>query len=291
MADEPEHNGQGRGSTARRIVLGAQLRRLRESQDITRADAGWSIRSSESKISRMELGRVGFKERDVADLLTMYGVHDDAERGPLLELVRDSNKPDWWRRYSDAMPAWFNDFVGLEEAAARIQTFEMQFIPGLLQTEDYTRAIVDHGRPQDTREERERRVALRMKRQRALNGPTAPRLWAVLDESVLHRPIGGRRVHRAQLEYLLEATRMPNITVQVLPYHLSGYAAEHSFTFLRFQEAELPDLVYVELLTSGQYIEQAKDIETYSRALDRLAVDAETPEQSRQTLHKFLNEV
>jgi transcriptional regulator with XRE-family HTH domain len=282
---------QGLGPTARRMILGSQLRRLRERAGITRGEAGYNIRGSESKISRLELGRVGFKERDVADLLTMYGITEGVERNSFLEMVKESNQPGWWRRYNDLMPGWFNDFVGLEEAASRIQTWEPMFVPGLLQTEEYARAIASYGRPEAVDDETERRVALRMRRQKVLARPDAPRLWAVIDESVLHRPIGSRRGLRAQLEYLLEVTELPNVSVQVLPWHLSGYAAQGAFSLLRFAEPELPNIAYVEHLTGALYLEKLDEIEEYSRSLDRLAVDAETPDRSRQLLSKRLAEI
>lgn len=277
--------------TARRMVLGAQLRRLREAAGISRADAGYAIRGSESKMSRVELGRVGFKERDVADLLTMYGINDPGERQAFLDMVKQSNLPGWWHRYTDVIPNWFNDYVGLEESASRIKAYEHQFVPGLLQTEDYARAVVNHGHPEFSDEHAERRVALRMRRQKILAGPSAPRLWVVVDESVLHRPIGGREVMKVQLEALLEATNMPHISLQILPYENSGHAAEAAFTMLRFAENELPTVVYVEHLTGALYLDRLDEVEIYGRVLDRLAVDAATPGDSRQMLLKILAEI
>lgn len=292
--ESPRFGGGGEQSgapTARRIVLGAQLRRLREAAEISRADAGYAIRGSDSKISRMELGRVGFKERDVADLLTMYGVTDPDERAVFLDMVRKSNERGWWHRYSGTMPTWFQDFVGLEESASLIQSYELQFVPGLMQTEDYIRAVVSHGRPELLDQEGERRVALRMQRQKVLSRPGAPRLWAVVDESVLHRPIGGHRVLREQIEYLLELTRQPNVTLQILPYHMSGYAAEGAFSMLRFADPTLPDVVYIEHLSGALYLDRIEELEIYGRVIDRLAVDAETPDRSRQLLSKFRAEI
>lgn len=273
--------------TARRIVLGAQLRRLREAADITRAEAGYAIRGSDSKISRMELGRVGFKERDVADLLTMYGVTDADERAVFLEMVSKSNERGWWHRFTDLMPDWFQDFVGLEESASLIQNYELQFVPGLLQTEEYIRAVASHGRPEHLDEPTERRVRLRLQRQKVLSRQGAPRLWAVVDESVLHRPIGGIAVLRRQIDHLLEMTRQPNITLQIVPYDMSGYAAEGSFSMLRFAEPALPDVVYIEHLGGALYLDRPNEIELYGRVIDRLAVDAETPDRSRQMLSKI----
>ncbi|GII22377.1 transcriptional regulator [Planosporangium mesophilum] len=277
--------------TALRIVLGAHLRRLREAAEISRHEAGYSIRNSESKISRLELGRVSLKERDVADLLTLYGVADEEQRTAFLDMVKRSNEPGWWHRYGDLLPDWFHDYIGLEEDATRILTYEQQFVPGLMQTEAYARAIASHGRPELGGKEIDRRVALRMQRQTVLARPGAPRLWAVIDESVLHRPIGGRDVMLAQVECLLELTRKPQVTLQVVPFRLSGYAAEGSFTMLRFSEPELPDLVYIEHLIGALYLDKPVEIELYSRVFDRLTVDAETPANTRQLLLKLRAEM
>ncbi|WP_284747289.1 helix-turn-helix domain-containing protein [Amycolatopsis sp. RTGN1] len=279
------------GPTARRMILGSQLRRLREEAGITRQQAGYNIRGSESKISRLELGRVGFKERDVTDLLTMYGVEDSTERQTFLEMVKQSNEPGWWRRFGDTMPNWFTDLVGLEEAAARIQIWEPLYVSGLLQIEGYARAIFSHGRPEMADERVDQLVALRMRRQKMFSRPDAPRVWMVLDESVLYRPIGGMRVLKQQIEYLLEMSALPHVSVQVLPYTRSGLSAEHAFSLLRFGEPELPNIAYVEYLTGAHYIEKREEIEKYSRSLDMLAVDAETPERSRALLAKRRAEI
>jgi uncharacterized protein DUF5753/helix-turn-helix protein len=290
-SDKSDRREQGASSTARRIILGAQLRRLREASGITRGDAGYAIRGSESKISRLELGRVGFKERDVADLLTMYGVTSPADRDAIIEMARQSNERGWWHRYTDLMPGWFTDYVGLEESTSRISSYELQFVPGLMQTEAYILALASHGRPQLATEDTRRRVALRLQRQKLLHRPGAPKLWAVIDESVLHRPVGGRRVLRKQIEHLLEITRLPHISLQVMPYQMSGYAAEGSFSMLRFAEPELPNIVYIEHLSGALYLDRPDEIEQYSRVFDRLMVDAETPENSRQLLGKLLTEI
>ncbi|MEV4050828.1 helix-turn-helix transcriptional regulator [Amycolatopsis sp. NPDC049688] len=279
------------GPTARRMILGSQLRRLREEAGITRQQAGYNIRGSESKISRLELGRVGFKERDVTDLLTMYGVDDPTERRTFLEMVKQSNEPGWWRRFGDTMPNWFTDLVGLEEAAARIQIWEPIYVSGLLQIEPYARAIFSHGRPEMADERVDQLVALRMRRQKMFSRPDAPRVWMVLDESVLYRPIGGMKVLKQQIEYLLEMSALPHVSIQVLPYSRSGLSAEHAFSLLRFGEPELPNIAYVEYLTGAHYIEKREEIEKYSRALDMLAVDAETPERSRSMLAKRRQEI
>jgi transcriptional regulator with XRE-family HTH domain len=272
------------GPTARRLILGSQLRRLREASGISRADAGYSIRGSGSKISRMELGRVGFKERDVADLLSLYGVTSDCERQTFLDMVRQSNQPGWWNRYNDLLPSWFQDYVGLEESASRIQTYEIQFVPGLLQTESYARAVAVRGRRDSAAEEVERRVQLRMRRQKLLAQPQGPRLWAVIDESVLRRPIGGPAVLREQIEHLLEITRQPSVSLQVLPFERGGSSAEGAYSMLRFAEPEIPDIVYLEHLCGALYLDKPDEVEIYTRANHQLAVDAYTPEATRETL-------
>jgi len=164
-------------------------------------------------------------------------------------------------------------------------------VSGLLQIEPYARAIFSNGRPEMANERVDQLVALRMRRQKMFSRPDAPRVWMVLDESVLHRPIGGFDVLKKQIEYLLEITAMPHVSVQILPYTRSGLSAEHAFSLLRFGEPELPNIAYVEYLTGSHYIEKREEIEQYSRALDMLAVDAETPERSRQTLAKRRQEI
>jgi hypothetical protein len=276
------------GPTARRIIVGAQLKRLRDQANVTRAAAGYHIRGSESKISRMESGKVGFKIRDVEDLLTLYGEHDEARRAQVVEIATRSNEQGWWQRSGDAVPEWFSEFVGLESAAERIQIYELLFVPGLLQTEDYARAIVTRGHPETAGPVEQERVRVRMNRQRLLARPDAPRLWAVVDESVLHRPIGGRAVLAGQLDHLAEMSRRPNLTLQIVPNVRSGYAgAESAFTLLRFTEPDVPDIAYVEGLTSAIYLDRVAEVEEYTRVMDQLTIDAFSPDESRTLLGKI----
>lgn len=281
----------GIGPTVLRILLGTQLRRLREGKGITREDAGYAIRGSGSKISRMELGRVSFKERDVVDLLEMYGVAGD-EADSLVELAKKANSPGWWHQYGDVLPEWFQVYVGLEEAASLIRLYEVQFVPGLLQTADYARAVVALGLPGATAAEIERRVSLRMQRQALLLKRGGPRLWAVMDEAALRRPIGGREVMQAQLRRLIEFTAEPSITLQVVPFRSGGHAAESgAFIILRFPEADLPDVVYLEQLTSALYLDKRDDVEKYAEVMERLSVESEPPERTVKILSGMLEEV
>ena len=279
--------GDDPGPTARRIIVGAQLRRLREGADVTRSAAGYHIRGSESKISRMESGKVGFKLRDVEDLLTLYGEHDAGRRDHLLGLAKRGNEPGWWQRSGEAVPEWFSEYVGLEAAAVRIQTYELLFVPGLLQTEDYARAIVTRGRAETAGPLAEERVRVRMSRQRLLARPDAPRLWAVVDESVLHRPIGGPKVLAGQLDHLAEMSRRPNISLQVVPNALSGYSGEAAFTMLRFAEPDVPDITYIEGLTGALYLDRLGEVEEYTRVMDQLTIDAYSPDETRSLLGKL----
>jgi hypothetical protein len=273
------------------MLLGVQLRRLRESKGVSREDAGWEIRASGSKISRMELGRVGFKERDVADLLSLYGVVDEEQRTGLLALARQANTPGWWHTYGDLLPTWFQSYLGLESAAALIRTYEVQFVPGLLQTRDYAKAVVllchDGKAPEDV----ERRVDLRMARQQLLARPDA-RLWAVVDEAALRRPIGGPDVMRAQIASLIDATRLSNVTLQIVPFGVGGHAAAGgAFTILRFADQDLPDVVYIEQLASALYLDKRDDVDHYAAAMERLCVQAEPPNRTPEVLARILDDV
>ncbi|WP_442931508.1 helix-turn-helix domain-containing protein [Micromonospora sp. NBC_00330] len=288
----PAEGGPTTGPTVLRMLLGAQLRRLRESSGVTREGAGWEIRSSESKISRMELGRVGFKERDVADLLTLYGVTEDHERDALLKLARDANSPGWWHRYGDVLPSWFQSYLGLEAAAALIRSYEVQFVPGLLQTREYARAVVLLGHGAAGPGEIDRRVGLRMQRQQLLQRQNPPQLWAVVDEAALRRPIGGAEVMRGQLTALIEATKSPHIRLQVIPFAAGGHAAAGgAFTILRFGDQELPDIVYIEQLTSAIYLDKRDDLDYYAVAMERLCVEAEPPERTAEILGDLLDDL
>ena len=279
------------GPTVLRIMLGAQLRRLREAKGISREDAGYLIRASESKISRMELGRVGFKERDIADLLSLYGITHQDERAALLALARQANTPGWWQRYGDILPSWFQTYLGLEEAATLIRTYEVQFVPGLLQTEDYARAVITHGNPGALAEEIDRRVSLRMKRQQVLTRSDAPQFWAVVDEAALRRPMGSPVVMAAQLERLIKVCELPNVTLQVLPFHVGAHAAEAgAFTILRFPEPDLPDVVYIEQLTGALYLDKRDDVDAYMGAVDRLSVESAPPRTTVEILDSILQE-
>ena len=279
-------------ATVLRMLLGSQLRRLREAAGITPEQAGYEIRASRSKISRLENGRVGLKNRDITDLLTLYGVTDESLRSRFLTLVGQANTPDWWTRYSDVLPDWFETYLGLEAAAATIRSFEVQFVHGLFQTEDYARAVTSRGRKSAPADEIERRVALRLKRQDQLTRPNPPRIWSVMDEAVLRRAVGGAAVMRAQCERLIEVAEFPHVTLQAVPFASGSHAGESgSFTVLRFEENNLPDVVYIEQLSGALYLDQRSDVEHYLEVVDELSSEALTPAETTRFIEQIAREI
>jgi transcriptional regulator with XRE-family HTH domain len=291
--DELNAAGSSGGPTVLRMLLGGQLRKLREAAGITPERAGYEIRASRSKISRVEHGRVGFKERDVVDLLTLYGVTDEKVHQRMLALAQQANSPGWWARYDDVLPDWFETYVGLEQATSLIRTYELQFVPGLFQTQDYARAVTVLGHRAAPAEEIERRVSLRLNRQQILtNDDSMPKVWAVIDESALRRPLGGREVMRAQLEHLIELTESPQVTLQIMPFDRGGHsAAGGSFAILRFADSDLPDIVYIEQLTGALYLDRPEEIDHYREVMNSLSAEAETPAESERQLKQLIDTI
>jgi transcriptional regulator with XRE-family HTH domain len=276
------------GPTVQRLVLGGHLRRLREQAHITTEQAAGVIRGSHSKISRMEHGRVGFKERDIGDLLTMYGVTDGDEREALLKLARESNTPGWWQGYADILPHWVEPYFGLEAAASFIRNYELQFVPGLLQTEGYALSLIRLGNA-PTEEDVLRRAEARMSRQDILRRETPPRLWAVVDEGALRRPIGGAKVMREQLKHLIDMCDHPAVTLQVLPFQVASHPAMGGpFTILRFSEPDLRDVVYIEQLTSALYLDKPAEVDSYLEVMEQLCLMAEPTARTPQILRDAL---
>jgi transcriptional regulator with XRE-family HTH domain len=272
-----------------RILLGAQLRRLREAKKITLEDAGDVIRASHSKISRLESGRVGFKDRDIVDLFFHYGVTDQAQLQTLRGIAARANSRGWWLDYSDVLPTWFEEYISLEEAATKISGYEVQFVPGLLQTEEYARAVtlLAYSNPKEI----SRRVSLRMARQARLCGADQVSLAVVLDEAALSRPIGGRSVMRAQLAHLIEMAQRPQVTIQVLPFKVGGHAAAGGpFSVLHFADSDLSDIVYLEQLSTAQYLDKPDMVGRYLGVIERLRLEAATPEDSRKRLQAILKD-
>jgi transcriptional regulator with XRE-family HTH domain len=279
------------GPTVLRLALGAQLRKLREASNLTTGEAAEAIRATHSKISRLERGRSAARQRDVADLLTLYGVVDELERERLLTLTRQSAAPGWWQQYSDILPRWLELYIGLERAASVIRTYEVQFVHGLMQTEDYARDVILIANSHAPFSEIERRVSIRMTRQQLLTSPDAPELWAVLDEAALRRAPCSSKVMRAQLEHLLQITELPNVTLQIVPFNVGPHAAAGGpFTILRFSEPDVPDGVYLEQLNSAIYLDQPDDVLAYLTVMNQVCVQAETGTASRAILRDLLRQ-
>jgi len=277
------------GPTVQRLVLGSHLHRLRETTGITAERAADAIRGSHSKISRMEHGRVGFKERDVADLLTLYGVTDPQERDALLNLAREASTPGWWHAYSDILPSWLEAYVGLETAASVVRSYQIQFVPGLLQTESYARAVLRASHPAMAEDEIGKMAELRISRQEILSKVSPPQLWAVVDEGALRRPIGGAAVMREQVWHLIKMAEHPAVTLQVLPFRIGGHpACGGPFTILRFAEPDLNDVVYTEQLTSALYLDKPAEVDRYLEVMEQLCLLAEPAANTGKVLRQIL---
>jgi hypothetical protein len=218
-------------------------------------------------------------------------VHDERERSAFLALASEANVPGWWHDSADLLPSWFEPYLGLEEAASIIRNYEVQFVPGQLQTADYARAVIRLGYPEAAEEEIDRRTALRVSRQQVLNRPDGPRFWAVLDEAVLRRPLGGPGVMRDQIDHLIQAAARPNLTVQVVPFRAGGHpAAGGPFSLLRFPEPDLPDVVYLEQLTSALYLDKRETVDHYMAVMERLCLEAVPSAATAKTINAILRD-
>ncbi|MEU3278936.1 helix-turn-helix domain-containing protein [Streptomyces antibioticus] len=280
---EPYLNRAEPAPTLLKMLVGVQLAGMREDAGLAQEQAARMLGFSPAKLSRIEAGkgRRPPTEADVRSLLTLYKA-DSHEASVLLRLLRQAGEPGWWQRYDKRlMPEWFDRLVGLQEAATAIRTFEMQYVPGLLQTPAYARAVVERGLPSAPGREVERRVELRTRRTELLHRPDAPQVWAILDESVLLRVLGSRDVMREQLGRLIELARLPHVTVQIVPLDVTHASAPAiPVTYLRFGGADLPDVVYLEQIRSATFLEDRDETEEYRVALDRLADAALQPRES-----------
>ncbi|MFB7919502.1 helix-turn-helix domain-containing protein [Streptomyces sp. NPDC056061] len=274
MLSEP-----GSSSTVLRIAIGARLRKLRDAAGFSPAQAAVRIRCHESKISRLECGKSPLKERDVLDLLELYGAHP-MEQAAAAELVELSNMPGWWERYS-VVPDWFDKLIGLQEGAEVIWTYEVLLVPGLLQTQRYAFAVTEAGFPLADRVDIEARVRLRGERQKILRRKDGPRLWALIDSGVLERMIGSRAVMRGQIQHLINLMNHPQITLQIVPRDFITVGTP--VTLIRFP-LDLPDIVYLENSLGAQYLDRRKETEHFRALLDPLSTTAHSPEETRRIL-------
>ncbi|MCQ8188501.1 helix-turn-helix domain-containing protein [Streptomyces rugosispiralis] len=277
--------------TVGQMVLGMRLRDLREKAGVSYDVAARALHVNQTTVRRMEKAEVGLKLPYVEKLLQTYGA-DQQEIDSFLALAEEANRPGWWHRFRDVLPDWFSLYVSLEGAASRIRAYEPHFIPGLLQTEDYARALLSIGFPHGSDRELERRVALRMERQELLSRPDGPHLWVVMDETVLRLSIGGPPVMRAQIDHLIEAVQRPNITLQVVPFSAGPHPGMGGpFQLFRFQIPELPDIVYAEGLTGAGYLDQRSDVVAYLEALDRMGTQATPARRTENFLRGIRKEL
>jgi len=260
-----------------RMILGRQLEELRTRAGLTYEDAGVAIGVSHSTIRRMEAAKVArLRLPDVEKLLQTYGVTDQQEIDTFLKSVREANKRGWWHNYRDVLPDWFAAYLSLEQAALQIRAYESQFVPGLFQTADYARALLGAGNPHASSEATDRRVALRLRRQELLTRESPPRVWIVMDETVLRWPVGGPEVMRAQIDHLVAMNELPHVTLQIMPFGNGPHPAMRAgaFHLFRFRAPELPDIVYLNGLVGAVYLDKADDVVVYREALDRLGAQS-----------------
>ncbi|WP_327426219.1 helix-turn-helix domain-containing protein [Streptomyces sp. NBC_01236] len=286
-----ENRSGGSAPTVLRMVLGKRLRQLREQAGVSFEDAARAIEVTALTVRRIEKAEVGLRIPYVRELLHTYGV-PAAEIDDFLTLAREANQPGWWYKYRDVLPEWFSAYVSLESEASVIRLYEPHYVPGLLQTRDYATALMRVGFPNESKEDIARRVALRVKRQDLLAKPDAPAIWAVLDETVLRRPVGGAEVMRAQIDRLHEVLDMPKVRIQIMRFRVGAHpGAFGPFHHFRFGFSELPDVVYTESLVGAVYVDRPDDVVTYLEVLDRMSVQAEPVARTRAILGELRKEL
>ena len=286
-----ENRSGGSAPTVLRMVLGKRLRHLREQAGVSFEDAARAIEVTPLTVRRMEKAEVGLRIPYVKELLRTYGVLAK-EVDDFLKLAREANKPGWWYTYRDVLPDWFSAYVSLESEATVIRLYEPHYVPGLLQTHDYAAALLRIGFPNESPEDIRRRVDLRLRRQDLLDKPEAPAVWAVLDETVLRRPVGGTEVMRAQIDHLSEVLEYPKVRIQIMRFAAGPHpGAFGPFHYFRFGFSELPDVVYTESLAGAQYFDQPADVVMYLEVLDRMSVQAEPVARTRETLAALRKEL
>ncbi|MEV7191768.1 helix-turn-helix transcriptional regulator [Streptomyces sp. NPDC093510] len=278
--------------TVGQVVLGRRLQDLRESAGLKREEAAKILRVAPATVRRMETAEVALKIPYLQLLLKSYGVADD-EAEAFVTLAEEANKPGWWQRFHDILPGWFSMYVSLEGAASLIRSYEPHFVPGLLQTEEYARGVMRSGAIGQTRPaDIERYVALRMERQSLLTREDAPRLWVVMDETALRRPVGDADVMREQIDRLLEAAELPHVTLQVATFAAGPHPGTYGpFVLFRFAMAELPDMVYSEYLTGAVYLDARKEVATHLEVMDRMAAQAATAQRTKEILRDLRKEL
>jgi transcriptional regulator with XRE-family HTH domain len=278
--------------TVGQVVLGRRLQDLRERAGLKREEAARILRVAPATVRRMETAEVALKIPYLQLLLKSYGV-PDGEADAFVTLAEEANRPGWWQRFHDILPGWFSMYVSLEGAASLIRSYEPHFVPGLLQTENYTRAVMRSGAIGQTRpDDIDRHVDLRMQRQHLLTREDAPRLWVVMEETALRRPVGGPEVMRAQVDRLLEAMQLPHVTLQIAEFASGPHPGTYGpFVLFRFAMPELPDMVYSEYLTGAVYLDARAEVATHLEVMDRMAAGAATARRTKEILRDFRKEL
>ncbi|MFH8973503.1 helix-turn-helix domain-containing protein [Streptomyces sp. NPDC017890] len=275
--------------TVGQVVLGRRLQELREAAGLKREEAAKVLRVAPATVRRMETAEVALKIPYVQILLTAYGV-PEAEVSAFVTLAEEANRPGWWQRYHDVLPDWFSMYVSLEGAARIVRSYEPHFVPGLLQTEDYARSVLEAGTIGNAgRDAVERHVSLRMERQRLLEGADAPHLWVVMDETVLRRPVSiDGRVMRDQLDKLLEFSVRDRVTLQVAEFEDGPHPGTYApFTLFRFAEPELPDMVFTEYLTGALYLDSRAEVSAHLEVLDHMTARAASTQRTEKVLLEY----
>lgn len=276
--------------TVRRKRLGIELRRLREQAGLTCEDVGQRLECSGTRISRIETGRISIRPGDARELLEIYGV-TGADADSLVQFAREARRKGWWHTYGRVLPGWFEAYVGLETAAVRFRDFQPMVMPGLLQTEDYARAVLRAEPSSGSPEDIDRQVALRMERQALLSRASPPDLWIVLSESILRTQVGGSALMRAQLRHLIEVAERSSVTLQVLPLSAMAQCQPVSpFTILEFAEAADPAVVYLEHLTGSLFLDSEEEVGRYTVVFDHLRAEALGTGQSKDLIAQLAAE-
>ncbi|KUO05903.1 XRE family transcriptional regulator [Streptomyces caeruleatus] len=271
------------------VVLGKRLQELREAANLGRDEAARVLRVAPATVRRMETAEVALKIPYVQVLLETYGVPED-EATAFVTLAEEANQPGWWQRFHDVLPDWFSLYVSLEGAARIVRSYEAHFVPGLLQTEDYARAVLEAGTIGQTGPETiERHVSLRMARQRLLERPDPPHLWVIMEETVLRRPVSVRgEVMRGQVDKLLEFAERDRVTLQIAEFAAGPHPGTYApFSLFRFAEPELPDMVYTEYLTGALYLDSRTEVATHLEVLDHMSTAAASAERTKKILREF----
>lgn len=271
--------------TVRRRQLIAELKRLREVAGLTQEDLAERLDWHHTKVFRIETGRTGPHPNDVRVMLDEFGITDREQRDALVQLAKEARQRGWWYSYRDVLPSRYEFFIGLEEEATSIRNFELAVVPGLLQTEDYARALVQGGPLELEAEEVERRIEVRMTRQQLLTRPDRPQLWTILDEAAIRRVIGGPDIMRAQLRQLIEMGEQGKTTIQVVPYTVGAHPGTTGpFIILSFAEPGEPDVVYMETIGGNLSVDKPEDVQHYTTAFDHLRAVALSPADTRTML-------